>query len=293
MSTQLERIRAEIRTEYLETGVVNAAAWVAAYPEHRSEIEQFIRSLAETESPAATRPADEAVGPVVRNLISRQMARLRAEIADQLGSERETANFSHPQPVPRGKKTERRAQVYAWATDVLYRVRSDATKRSMQKVLYLLDFALPQGLGLDLSYSPRVNGPYSREVKQAGLRAAQDGLITIKERYHVLRGAAGKEALQDVREHLRDPQIAEHFVEFFGALSDKELERWASIHWAAMEIIEAGAVPDAQGVQQWLQDSGIWSRDVGEKHYSTEQIAEALEYLIRLRLLPPDRVKIA
>jgi|tagenome__1003787_1003787.scaffolds.fasta_scaffold20990028_6 hypothetical protein len=295
MDESTARVLKEIRAEFELTGTVRAQQCLRDHPEMRVEIEDQVRSLLGS-VPPTDRPLDVSPddGVLARRFLAEKTRERRHRMSSQLHGEMASRQVPSPPTVAPKDEAERRAQLYAWATDVLSRAGKQITRLTVQKAVYLLSRLRP--VGLQLTFEPNIRGPYSRELADAGDRAAGRGWVkSVRPKpYHVERGEAlaASDAPAAIRRHLGDTTADERLLAFLGGLDDLELEVWATVDMAACNVIQKGGVVSVAAVKAEIEAERLWSPKKGIKKYSEAQIRDALDNISRLGLLRPEELEL-
>ena len=293
MSTRLPAALEEaILEEYEVLENIDVEFWTSQYPEHREGILQYVEHITGglPLDPLPVPPPPPTVpDPRIAEAIRRHMSDLRNETFAALAER--ARRQPRVAPVQYGKKTRVRSAATAVASDDMARTRAVVTRKPAGKGLYLVSHLLHPGL--DLYFTPGKHGPYCPDLPSlAGDAAARGWLFEGTGLQHVA-GPKIEEARETLASHLGDLELWDRSFEALGVLSDRELDVWATIHWAAQKKVLPGRRPiTIQSVRDAIEGIEPWRREHGIKDFSDAEIRGALAGLVALGLLPQARVQL-
>jgi hypothetical protein len=293
MSSRLDEIKAEIAREYGSTRQFDAAPWLARYPEWRSELEEFFAvfgpALAAAEQAPVSRWQDR--GGVLRRMHenTRLIAAVRgADLAEtELGARLADADTPLV-AVPRGERTwwrETKTAIFTFIIDTFHRLRYGASGRfDANKSTYLMEVLLR--LDLYRGFRPARLGMWNPNLYSIESDAGARGWITTVEggkRFEP--GPEIAQALELARQRLSDPELADQLGVHL-ARNHHRLELWGMVAYAASRLADDDRTVTAQAVLDVILTIPEWAW----KDHLFPQIPQAMEHLIRLGLIPVDRV---
>jgi hypothetical protein len=92
-------------------------------------------------------------------------------------------------------------------------------------------------------------------------------------------------ATRYARHYVRSTTVAQELVEFLAGLTDSQLETWATVEWVARDLISERRPFDAGNIRRRLATIKSWAPKLKKPNFTEEQVAEAIEALVRLRIV--------
>ena len=290
--------RRKLLLAYEQGAEIEISQWLSRYPSVRDELLDYWTWLRRTPRLDAVRPV--AVDP--RDVVAREELN-RAVEAISLGSawlddavdadenteiglgRRVAALRASPRPTGGvAKPAFKKAAVYAWVALTIADERGSATRLSAQKVSHLLERALDLRLFED--HKKMRLGPYdsSARYRDAEPIAKNQGWLAIQGT--VLKpGTSSAKVSQYARRYVRDSRVAQDLVQVLAKLSDDELETWATAEWVARDLIAEGKKFDAASIRGRLSLTPEWSAKLQKPNFGPTHITEAIESMLRLRII--------
>jgi hypothetical protein len=155
----------------------------------------------------------------------------------------------------------------------------------MAKVCYLLEQAM--SLGVFRQHTRQRWGPYDSASRY------KDAEPIIRQGNYLLIQGTSFEPGPNVDKiekyapgYLHEPDIAERLLDRLSSLTDPELETWATVHWAATDILAGEQACDAEAIRRYLGEHPEWRPKLGQGNFRAERIEAAVSGLRRLGLLP-------
>lgn len=311
MRTEIERILEGMSEEFLRTGTVALAEWVRRYPEHRAEILEYRLDL-EWAPTAQEIEAEQGPWPNVgaaRVALTRHGQAIGlgdAWLQDAVAEEGEEEEEDEVDPdaelaqelarvrsagyQQQGKTTAafRKAVVMTWSVKRLAARNRRTSRFTMTKVCYFLEQGM--SLGVFQQHTRQRWGPYDSASKYKDAEP-----IILRGNYLLIQGTSFEpgpnvdKVEKYAPEYLHEPDIAERLLDRLSSLTDRELETWATVHWAATDILAGEQACDAEAIRHYLGEHREWRPKLGQGNFRTERIEAAISGLCRLGLLPVPR----
>ena len=282
-----------------EQGVeIKISEWLSRYPTVRDELLDYWTWLRRTPRLDSVRPV--ALDPhdiVSKEELSRAVEAISlgsawladaidADESTQIGLGRRVAALraSPRQTGGTAKPAFKKAAVYAWVALTIADKRGSATRLSAQKISHLLERALDLRLFED--HKQMRLGPYdsSARYRDAEPIAKKQGWLAIQGT--VLKpGTASTKVGLYARRYVRDNGVAQDLVQVLANLSDDELETWATAEWVIRDLVAEGKKFDADSIRDRLSLIPAWSSKLQKPNFAPSCIADAIESMLRLRIV--------
>ncbi|HEU4451649.1 MAG TPA: hypothetical protein VFR81_01275 [Longimicrobium sp.] len=289
-----ESVKRDIRIEYERTGAVTPALWMEIAPEHTQEIEDYIRKLTGSFDPSSESPPEmwsKELDARIDKAIDQQMDRIRAKYVEKLGRAVEAERARRPastQIIENIK--EKRAAVYAWATEIIGRQRT-AVEMDLHKGLYALEWW--HRTGLFSGFIAYKFGPFDPEFSKDARKWSLDRRWVERQgRLAIVPGPRVERGRNLAEEFLGDTETAERFLEYLSRFDEWELETLTTVHWAAeRHILPEGKLITMNTVKEAIPREELWKDKLGRSNFTDAKIREALSRLVALHMLPADKVQ--
>lgn len=303
MAETFEQIREQMQRELNESGRLDTPKWLRAYPVFAREIEEFVLDgiLHGPTTPwteAEARAWDEVMGQGIREA---------ADVLEMHATERQIGEriaALPPAPEPLSGESNRkyaRALITAYVVARLYEGDPWLSRVKIQKSLYLLEAALHPGVFTE--YEVTAFGLYDEQLRfedddaeDRGTRAGWiiiDPAPTSKERPDLfLPGPNAATAVERTQAYLRDPELADAFVDLLIPHSEWVLSAWQTVHNVVHKLVEYGAISvDVASVKAGILAVPEWQRTkMQHAEFTDDALEDALGHLERLRLIPENIV---
>jgi len=189
---------------------------------------------------------------------------------------------------PAASTAFQQAAVFAWVVHKLHSLGYPVSRFRVQKMLYLIEAATETGLFTD--FRKQAAGPYDPSLHHKGpeyIAVRQKGWLAMPDKTHFEPGPNIEEALRYAPRYM-DEVLAELVLDEFRAFRDETLERWTTVHLAAVELQGRGDPVTPDTVLAFIQSVPAWQGKLAREEFALERIADALEGLRRMGLLPAE-----
>ncbi len=190
----------------------------------------------------------------------------------------ETAEVSVTEPAcrPTASVAFRQAAVLAWVVHRLHSPGRPVSRFRVQKMLYLIEAVTETGLFNE--FRKQAAGPYDPGLRYKGpedIAVRQRGWLVARGDAHFEPGSNIEEALRRAPRYM-DEVLAESVLEKFRGFRDETLERWTTVHLAAVELQRRGdpATPDT--VLAYIQSVPEWQPKLSREEFVLDRVADAL-----------------
>ncbi len=184
-----------------------------------------------------------------------------------------------PASAARGRKSATRefkqAVMFAWAVDRLQRRQTPASRFRVGKLLYFIE--AEQRTGLFPDFLKQAAGPYDPSLRYKG---PED--IAVRQR-RWLRMASPTVfvpcAIEKCARYFGryfNPQKAESVLEHFHSYGDDALGRWATVHYAAQELVAQGQPVNSTTILGHLESSPEWAHKPDRREFSSNFVESTL-----------------
>jgi hypothetical protein len=288
MSNELESLRMALLAEYERDGRVKSRAWLAKYPQHAIEILDYVMALDGSRRIAEVTPNNwHDEGNVAMTALRTACASIQsARVSEDQSLGEQLARVRSTQAVTPQRAPFRRAAVYAWVVGCLHEQRKQVTRLATQKTIYFLEAALDLNLFED-RFQAQPLGPYdsrSRYVDAEPIAKKRSWIVC--EGTLLRAGGNVAEAGRYAKGYLRSPALAAKLLSRLGALSDAELETWATLHAVAHRLKTAGTESVTyQLVCSALDHDATWRSKLKKSNFTAPLMKDTLERLRALRLI--------
>ncbi|WP_027718755.1 Eco57I restriction-modification methylase domain-containing protein [Desulfovirgula thermocuniculi] len=181
------------------------------------------------------------------------------------------------------------AAVLAWVVHKLYSPGYPVSRFRVQKMLYLVEAAT--GTGLFTEFRKQAAGPYDPGLRYRG----PEDIAVRQRRWLVARGETHFEPGPNIEEALRyaprylDEVLAELVLEEFRGFRDETLERWTTVHLAAVELQRQGQPVTPETIVAYIQSVAEWQPKLSREEFAPDRVADALEGLRNTGLMATQR----
>ncbi|MBT9260220.1 MAG: N-6 DNA methylase [Clostridiales bacterium] len=215
-------------------------------------------------------------------------AKVYAISAAGLARAAETADVYVTKPArqPAARAAFRQAAVLAWVVHKLHSPGYLVSRFRVQKMLYLIEAVTETGLFNE--FRKQAAGPYDPGLRYKGpedIAVRQRGWLVARGDAHFEPGPHIEEALRYAPRYI-DTELAELVLEEFRTFKDETLERWTTVHLAAVELERRGEFVTPETVAAYIQRVPEWQPKLSREEFAPGRIADALEGLRRTGLLP-------
>ncbi|GIW45685.1 MAG: hypothetical protein KatS3mg077_2967 [Candidatus Binatia bacterium] len=152
-------------------------------------------------------------------------------------------------------------------------------------MLYLIEAATDTGLFNE--FRKQAAGPYAPSLRYQGpedIAVRQKGWLIARKDTHFKPGRKIEEALKYAQRYIAIEPAAS-LLEEFRTFRDDILERWTTVHAAAVELQRRGSAVTPKTVLAHIQSIAEWKPKLSRKAFGVERIAQTLEGLRKMRLL--------
>ena len=215
-------------------------------------------------------------------------AKVYAIPAAGLARAAETADVyvTRPARQPAASAAFRQAAVLAWVVHKLYSPGYPVSRFRVQKLLYLIEAATERGLFTE--FRKQTAGPYDPSLRYKGpedIAVRQRGWLVARGDAHFEPGPNIEEALSYAPRYI-DTELAKLVLEEFRTFKDETLERWTTVHLAAVELLRQGRPVAPETIVAYIESVPEWQPKLSRDEFAPERIADALEGLRRTGLIP-------
>jgi hypothetical protein len=200
-----------------------------------------------------------------------------AELAHAVGTS--VRQPSAPEPF-------RQAAVLAWVVHKLHSPGYPVSRFRAQKMLYLIEARLRTGLSIE--FRKQAAGPYDPSLRYKGpedIAVRQRGWLVQPDDSHFEPGPNIEEALRYASRYI-DTELAESVLEEFRTFKDGTLERWTTVHLAAVELQRQGQPVTPETVEAYIESVPEWQPKLSREEFTPDRIAQTLDGLVKLGFLP-------
>ncbi len=217
-----------------------------------------------------------------------QRAKVYAIPAAGLARAAETSEAYATEPVrqPAASAAFRQAAVMAWVVHKLYSPGYPVSRFRVQKMLYFIEAIAETGLFSE--FRKQAAGPYDPGLRYRGpedIAVRQRHWLVVFHDTHFEPGPNMEEALRYAPRYI-DTELAELVLEEFRTFKDETLERWTTVHLAAVELEQRGEPVTSDTVLVFIESVPEWQPKLSREEFAPNRIADALEGLRRTGLLP-------
>lgn len=182
-------------------------------------------------------------------------------------------------PATKGRKGAsdefKQAVVFTWVVGRLHEQQVRASRLRVGKLLYFIE--ADQKSGLFKNHLKQAAGPYDPSLRYKG---PED--IALRQQ-HWLRMVSATDFVPDSIGKCEkffgryfDPQKAEAVLEHFRTYGDEALGRWATVHYAAQELVAQGQPVNSATVLHHLESSPEWAHKADRQEFGPEFIERTL-----------------
>ncbi len=198
------------------------------------------------------------------------------------------AYVSGPARQPAASTAFQQAAVLAWVVHKFYSPGYPVSRFRAQKMLYLVEAATETGLFTE--FRKQAAGPYDPSLRYRGpedIAVRQRGWLVARGDAHFEPGPNIEEALRYAPRYI-DTELAELVLEEFRTFKDETLERWTTVHLAAVELQRQGNPVTPEAILAYIQSVPEWQPKLSREEFAPARIADALEGLRKAGLLLPE-----
>jgi hypothetical protein len=178
------------------------------------------------------------------------------------------------------------AAVLAWVVHKLHSPGYPVSRFRVQKMLYLIEAVTETGLFAE--FRKQVAGPYDPSLRYKGpedIAVRQRGWLVQPDDSHFEPGPNIEEALRYASRYI-DTELAELVLEEFRTFKDGTLERWTTVHLAAVELLRQGQPVTPETVRAYIESIPEWQAKLSREEFTPDRIAQTLDGLVKLDFLP-------
>jgi hypothetical protein len=176
--------------------------------------------------------------------------------------------------------------VLAWVVHKLHSPGYPVSRFRVQKMLYLIEAITETGLFSE--FRKQAAGPYDRGLRYKGpedIAVRQRGWLVPRGDSHFEPGPNIEEALRYASRYI-DTELAELVLEEFRTFKDGTLERWTTVHLAAVELLRQGQPVTPETVEAYIESVPEWQPKLSRDEFTPGRIADALQGLEKLGFIP-------
>jgi hypothetical protein len=180
----------------------------------------------------------------------------------------------------------RQAAVLAWVVHKLHSPGYPVSRFRVQKMLYLIEAITETGLFTE--FRKQAAGPYDPGLRYKGpedIAVRQRGWLVPRGDSHFEPGPNIEEALRYASRYI-DTELAELVLEEFRTFKDGTLERWTTVHLAAVELQRQGQPVTPETVGAYIESVPEWQPKLSRDEFTLDRIADALQGLEKLGFIP-------
>ncbi|CCW34630.1 type I restriction-modification system methyltransferase subunit [Chthonomonas calidirosea] len=181
------------------------------------------------------------------------------------------------------------AAVLAWVVHKLYSPGYPVSRFRAQKMLYLIEAAT--GTGLFTEFSKQAAGPYDPGLRYQGpedIAVREKGWLVAWDDTHFEPGPNIDEARGYAAWYI-DTRSAERVLEEFRTFRDETLERWTTVHLAAVELQSQGKSVTPEAILDYIRSVPVWQPKLSREAFTLGRVTDALDGLRKMGLLPHER----
>jgi hypothetical protein len=178
------------------------------------------------------------------------------------------------------------AAVLAWVVHELHSPGYPVSRFRVQKMLYLIEAVTESGLFAE--FRKQAAGPYDPSLRYKGpedIAVRQRGWLVPRGETHFELGPNIKEALDYASRYI-DTELAELVLKEFRTFKDGTLERWTTVHLAAVELLRQGQPVTPETVEAYIESIPEWQAKLSREEFTPDRIAQTLDGLAKLGFLP-------
>jgi hypothetical protein len=178
------------------------------------------------------------------------------------------------------------AAVLAWVVHKLHSPGYPVSRFRAQKMLYLIEAITETGLFAE--FRKQAAGPYDPSLRYKGpedIAVRQRGWLVQPDDSHFEPGPNIEEALRYASRYI-DTELAELVLEEFRTFKDGTLERWTTVHLAAVELQRQGQPVTPETVRAYIESVPEWQPKLSRDEFTLDRIADALQGLEKLGFIP-------
>jgi type I restriction enzyme S subunit len=179
----------------------------------------------------------------------------------------------------------RQATVLAWVVHKLHSPGYPVSRFRVQKMLYLIEAVTETGLFSE--FRKQAAGPYDPGLRYKGpedIAVRQKGWLVARGEAHFEPGPNIEEALRYAPRYI-DTESAALVLEEFRTFRDETLERWTTVHLAAVELQRRGDFVTPETVAAYIRSVPEWQPKLSREEFTLERIADAIRGLRSMGLL--------
>jgi|GEM_PF-390070 len=187
---------------------------------------------------------------------------------------------------PSAPEPFRQAAVLAWVVHKLHSPGYPVSRFRVQKILYLIEAITKTGLFTE--FRKQAAGPYDPGLRYKGpedIAVRQRGWLVPRGDSHFEPGPNIEEALRYASRYI-DTELAELVLEEFRTFKDGTLERWTTVHLAAVELQRQGQSVTPETVGAYIESVPEWQPKLSRDEFTLDRIADALQGLEKLGFIP-------
>jgi type I restriction enzyme S subunit len=187
---------------------------------------------------------------------------------------------------PSAPEPFRQAAVLAWVVHKLHSPGYPVSRFRVQKMLYLIEAITETGLFTE--FRKQAAGPYDPGLRYKGpedIAVRQRGWLVPRGDSHFEPGPNIEEALRYASRYI-DTELAELVLEEFRTFKDGTLERWTTVHLAAVELQRQGQPVTPETVGAYIESVPEWQPKLSRDEFTLDRIADALQGLEKLGFIP-------
>jgi hypothetical protein len=299
MNSELEFIKLSMLEEYERAGHVDVSEWTTRYPQLRDAIIDYwillrgttrLSDIDPTEAPALDDTIAEEAFSQAREAVALGPQWLEPGVADpneldRLGASLERLRSQRFEQRGKAPLAFRRAAVFAWTVAVLAAERSRVSRFQAQKAAYFLERALQIGLFTEHQQMPF--GPYDHTAryKDAEPIAQRKGWLLPAGTTHFVVGPNSSGAGEYATRYVRSEDLARRLLKVLSGCTDDQLETWATVDWAARELVRRGEDVTPAAIRRLLGNTPVWSAKLDRPNFADSDLQRTLQQLVRLRLV--------
>ncbi len=197
---------------------------------------------------------------------------------------------NRPPEVPKKAPAQfKQAAILAWVVQKLHAPGYPVSRFRVQKLLYLIEAATERGLFAE--FRKQAAGPYDQRLRYKGpedIAVRQQRWLVMPDESHFEPGPGVAKALRYAARYL-DETLAARVLEEFRAFKAETLERWTTVHLAAVELERRGQAVTPESIRVYIDSVPEWQPKLSREEFSLDRIADALEGLRKTNLLPAER----
>lgn len=183
----------------------------------------------------------------------------------------------------------KQAAVLAWVVYKRYSRDYPVSRFRVQKMLYLIEAATETGLFTE--FRKQAAGPYDPGLRYQGpedIAVREKGWLVARDDTHFEPGPNIDEALGYAARYI-DTRSAERVLEEFRNFDNETLERWTTVHLAAVELQRRGRSVTPEAILDYIQSVPEWQPKLSREAFTLDRVTDALNGLRKMSLLPHER----